>query len=1031
MAQSGYTPISIYYSATATNVPLAANLTSGELGINIADGKLYYKDNAGTVQVLASKAGNINVSSISFGTTGLTPSTTTTGAVTVAGTLVVSNGGTGQTTLATGSIGYGQGTSAHAALAIGTAGQVLTVNSGATAPQWVNASSIIGGAGGSNTQVQYNSSGALAGSANLTFNGTTLTSTGFAGPISGVVTSTSITDSGLTSGRVTYAGTAGLLQDSANLTFNGTTLTANTLNLTNALTTSYGGTGLTSFTAGDLPYYSTGTALSKLAIGTNGYILQSNGSAPTWVLASSVIGGAGGSNTQVQYNSSGLLAGSANLTFNGTTLTTANDASISGLTVGKGGGSVNSNTAVGGGGALALNTTGANNVAVGSGAGYASTTANNNISIGTNSGSTANTGSNVSVGVGANQSNTGGNNTAIGHNALIFNSTASNNTAVGYQAGYANTTGTIDAFGSSALGANTTGTRNAAFGIFALQSNTTGVSNTSMGRASLATNTTGNYNTAFGDAALNANTTASSCSAVGFQSGYNNTTGINNNFFGYQAGFSNTVGNANSFFGHVAGYFSTGSNNVGMGSQALGNSGAGNSNTAIGVTALQFTTGSNNTAVGYGSLVSNTTASNNTAVGYQAAYANTTGANINAFGYKALTANTTGGQNDAFSYSALASNTTGSQNAAFGFTSLLQNTTGSNNSAFGYQSLYSNTTASNSTAVGYQAGYSASAGCSNNTFIGYQAGYSSITSGSNQFFGYLAGRDVTTGYYHTIIGAYNGNQGGLDIRTANNYIVLSDGQGNPRGIFDGSGNFGIGTTSPGVKLDVTGTIRASQSLVFGSNGTTGAGSIYSDSNWGCLITAKQTSPALADFMWQSASSVERMRIDSNGQLLIGTTSTGSSIPNGFCFGVPGGASAINIGHPNATPSGYNYVTFAYNSSQIGSITQAGTTGVLYNVTSDYRLKNDVTPIQNALNIVEALNPVSFTWVDGRPDDGFIAHELQAVLPNCVTGEKDAVNEDGTPHYQQMDNSGVIPFLVKAIQELNAKVTALEAQLGAK
>ena len=93
MAQSGYTPISIYYSATATNVPLAANLTSGELGINIADGKLYYKDNAGAVQVLASKAGNINVSSISFGTTGLTPSTTTTGAVTVAGTLVVSNGG--------------------------------------------------------------------------------------------------------------------------------------------------------------------------------------------------------------------------------------------------------------------------------------------------------------------------------------------------------------------------------------------------------------------------------------------------------------------------------------------------------------------------------------------------------------------------------------------------------------------------------------------------------------------------------------------------------------------------------------------------------------------------------------------------------------------------------------------------------------------------------------------------------------------------------------------------------------------------
>jgi hypothetical protein len=93
---------------------------------------------------------------------------------------------------------------------------------------------------------------------------------------------TSVTDSGLTSGRVPYASTGGLLADSANLTFNGTTLTANTLNLTNQLTTAYGGTGLTSFTAGDLPYYATGTALSKLGIGTANYVLTSSGTAPQW-----------------------------------------------------------------------------------------------------------------------------------------------------------------------------------------------------------------------------------------------------------------------------------------------------------------------------------------------------------------------------------------------------------------------------------------------------------------------------------------------------------------------------------------------------------------------------------------------------------------------------------------------------------------------------------------------------------------------------------------------------------------------------
>jgi hypothetical protein len=157
---------------------LAANLTSSasgaELALNYADGKLFYKDSSGVVQVLASKAGSVNVSSFSAGTTGFTPNTATTGVVTLAGTLNVANGGTGQTTLATGSIGYGQGTSAHAALAIGTAGQVLTVNSGATAPQWTAASSIVGGAAGSNTQVQFNNAGALGASSLFTWDGTTL-----------------------------------------------------------------------------------------------------------------------------------------------------------------------------------------------------------------------------------------------------------------------------------------------------------------------------------------------------------------------------------------------------------------------------------------------------------------------------------------------------------------------------------------------------------------------------------------------------------------------------------------------------------------------------------------------------------------------------------------------------------------------------------------------------------------------------------------------------------------------------------------
>jgi len=111
MAQSGYTPILIYGSGTSSNVPLAANLTSNsngaELALNYADGKLYFKNTSGVVTLLASSAATTPVTTFSAGTTGLTPSSATSGAVTLAGTLAVANGGTGQTAFTAGQIQYG------------------------------------------------------------------------------------------------------------------------------------------------------------------------------------------------------------------------------------------------------------------------------------------------------------------------------------------------------------------------------------------------------------------------------------------------------------------------------------------------------------------------------------------------------------------------------------------------------------------------------------------------------------------------------------------------------------------------------------------------------------------------------------------------------------------------------------------------------------------------------------------------------------------------------------------------------------
>jgi hypothetical protein len=128
MAQATYTPISLYYSTTAAAVPSAGNLVAGELALNTVDEKLYFKNSAGTVKLLASNAVTTPVTTFAGGTTGLTPASSTSGAITLAGTLVVSNGGTSLSTLTANNVILGNGTSAPLFVAPGTSGNVLTSN---------------------------------------------------------------------------------------------------------------------------------------------------------------------------------------------------------------------------------------------------------------------------------------------------------------------------------------------------------------------------------------------------------------------------------------------------------------------------------------------------------------------------------------------------------------------------------------------------------------------------------------------------------------------------------------------------------------------------------------------------------------------------------------------------------------------------------------------------------------------------------------------------------------------------------------
>ena len=123
--------------------------------------------------------------------------------------------------------------------------------------------------------------------------------------------------------------------------------------------------------------------------------------------------------------------------------------------------------------------------------------------------------------------------------------------------------------------------------------------------------------------------------------------------------------------------------------------------------------------------------------------------------------------------------------------------------------------------------------------------------------------------------------------------------------------------------------------------------------------------------------------------------------------------------------------FYYSGSHtfVGSITTNGS-GVTYFSASDYRLKENVKNIPNALSKVQAINPVLYTWIgnsEAGEEAGFIAHELQSVIPSLVNGEKDAVLDDGRIKSQQVDYAKLTPYLVAAIQELAAKVAALEAK----
>ena len=180
----------------------------------------------------------------------------------------------------------------------------------------------------------------------------------------------------------------------------------------------------------------------------------------------------------------------------------------------------------------------------------------------------------------------------------------------------------------------------------------------------------------------------------------------------------------------------------------------------------------------------------------------------------------------------------------------------------------------------------------------------------------------------------------------------------------------------------------------------------------------------------ASSPTERMRIDSSGRLLVGTA-TQISPSFGFKLSAVFDNNSLGGIALKATASGSSrMLEFINNSGSVQGSIQCTGSATAYNTSSDYRLKENVTPVTDGITRLQQLKPSRFNFI-ADPDktvDGFLAHEVQTIVPEAITGEKDAVDDEGNPQYQGIDQSKLVPLLTAALQEAVAKIETLEQRL---
>jgi hypothetical protein len=313
-------------------------------------------------------------------------------------------------------------------------------------------------------------------------------------------------------------------------------------------------------------------------------------------------------------------------------------------------------------------------------------------------------------------------------------------------------------------------------------------------------------------------------------------------------------------------------------------------------------------------------------------------------------------------------------------------------------------------------------------------------SGSGSIYGLIT--NTGTGPSNLFLGAANAQTQIISRDGTTGAVPTVFSQGTTESMrIDSSGNVGIGTSLPSAKLEVATAgealrISGSTTLAYIRSVASGVNQWYMGSGG---TAGLQFYTYTATPMTFNVNASEAMRIDSSGNLLVGTTSAGGHVSINSIGGSQGTSLFINgwgsgIGSAAvftaANTSNSDVMYFNTSAANVGKIAITST-ATSYVTSSDYRLKENVAPMTGALAKVAALKPCTYTWKsNGEAGEGFIAHELAEVVPHAVTGEKDEVDADGNPVYQGIDTSFLVATLTAAIKEQQALITSLTERITA-